>query len=288
MSTPNDVLLEAIDVHRNFGDFAAVRGMNMTIRRSEMVGLVGESGSGKTTFGQTILRMQEPSAGRVLFEGRDLAQIPKKELRALRPQLQYIFQDPYGSLNPRLSVEQAIGEPLLVHGLSTTDSVRADVEAALEMCGMPADAADRYPHEFSGGQRQRIVIARAMALGPKFVVADEPVSALDVSIQAQIINLFADLREQEETSFLFISHDLSVVEHLCDRILIMYRGVVVEEGTKDHIFTDPRHPYTQTLLDAVPIPDPRRRTRHTAQPFAEYSTSPVMHDVGGGHLVAEV
>lgn len=233
--------------------------VSLTMRAGETVGLVGESGSGKTTFGQTILRLQGKTAGNVRFLGQDLFALPGRKLSALRPRMQYIFQDPYSALNPRMTIGRAIGEPLLEHGLASKADVSDKVAEILEICGMDANAMDRYPHEFSGGQRQRIVIARAMALKPDFVVADEPVASLDVSIQAQIINLFSDLQEIEKTAFLFISHDLSVVEHLCERIMIMYLGVVVETGTRDEIFNNPIHPYTQELLAAVPVADPHRR-----------------------------
>lgn len=272
----------------------AIDGVSLTVREGEMLGLVGESGSGKTTFGQTVLRMQDPTSGSVRFGGQDLLALSRKELTRLRPRAQYIFQDPYSALNPRLQISDAVGEPLLQHGLATRDDVRDKVTAILDVCGMGADSLDRYPHEFSGGQRQRIVIARAMAMNPDFVVADEPVSALDVSIQAQIINLFSDLREQRSTAFLFISHDLGIVEHLCTRVAIMYRGVIVEQGTRDQLFDDPLHPYTKELLAAVPVPDPRRRERRrTLRAARDWDTErdpsagpPALTDVGDGHLVA--
>ncbi|KAB7790236.1 dipeptide ABC transporter ATP-binding protein [Bifidobacterium leontopitheci] len=285
---------------------SVVRGVNdvsLTIQSGETVGLVGESGSGKTTLGQTILRLQGKTDGDVRFRGRDVFAMPAKQLRALRPEMQYIFQDPYSSLNPRLPVIDAIGEPMLEHGLATKDDVRDHVTQVLEICGLNADALDRYPHEFSGGQRQRIGIARAMALRPDFVVADEPVASLDVSIQAQIINLFSDLQEIRKTAFLFISHDLSVVEHLCERIVIMYLGVVVETGSRDELFNNPLHPYTKELLDAIPVPNPRLRRTITAstripdgdpaahRPYAaaiREGKVPELHQVNEHHWVADV
>ncbi|MGI6877161.1 ABC transporter ATP-binding protein [Microbacterium sp. gxy059] len=266
----------------------AVDGVSLSIREGELFGLVGESGSGKTTFGQTVLRMHDATSGSVRFRGEEILDVPRKDLRGLRPRGQYVFQDPFGALNPRLTIVDAVGEPMRTHGLATKEDERERVTAVLEACGLGADALDRFPHEFSGGQRQRIVIARAMALEPDFVVADEPVSALDVSIQAQIINLFSDLRDERRTAFLFISHDLGIVEHLCSRVAIMYRGRVVEQGTREQIFDAPLHPYTRELLDAVPIPDPRRRRRHVraSREWAETAERPALRDVGDGHLVA--
>ncbi|MDN5720209.1 MULTISPECIES: ATP-binding cassette domain-containing protein [unclassified Corynebacterium] len=290
-------LLQVDGLVKHFGTTRAVDGVDLVVRRGETVGLVGESGSGKTTLGQAVLRMTSPTAGRVLFDGRDLATFSRRQLQRARPRMQYIFQDPYGALNPRMTVGDAVGEPLLQHRLATRSTVDALVAEVLGICGMPADAARRYPHEFSGGQRQRVVIARAMALGPELVVADEPVSALDVSVQAQIINLFSDLREQRETAFLFISHDLGVVWHLCDRVVVMERGRVVESGTRGQIFTDARHPYTRALIAAVPVSDPRDRRRHVVADLlgrdpergmtaGQDAPRAELRDVGDGHLVA--
>ena len=244
---------------RPVGWVRALDGVSFEIDRGEAFGLVGESGSGKTTLGQTVLRMQEKTSGQVLFDGMDIHALSPKEYQKTHTRMQYIFQDPYSSLNPRLRIGDAIAEPLLVHGLAAKANVRDRVENILTQCGMSGRFMDRYPHEFSGGQRQRIVIARAMALNPEFVVADEPVSSLDVSIQAQIINLFSDLQEERKLAYLFISHDLGIVEHLCSRIAIMYLGLVVEMATRDELFSNSIHPYTRALLSAVPIPDPERK-----------------------------
>ncbi|WP_440604655.1 ABC transporter ATP-binding protein [Bacillus sp. GB_SG_008] len=241
---------------RTVGHVKAVDGVSFTINKGEIFGLVGESGSGKTTIGKTILRLVDKTEGEVKFQGQDVHKLSKKELQQLRPNMQLVFQDPFSSLNPRMRIGDAIGEPLLAHGLATKENVREKVLEVLELCGLASYHIDRYPHEFSGGQRQRIVIARAMALNPDFIVADEPVAALDVSIQAQIINLFSELQRKKGLSYLFISHDLSVVEHLCTKIGIMYLGTIVETAPRDELFANPLHPYTKALLSAVPIPDP--------------------------------
>ncbi|OIK14779.1 oligopeptide/dipeptide ABC transporter ATP-binding protein [Bacillus sp. MUM 13] len=234
----------------------AVDGVSFTIEKGDVFGLVGESGSGKSTIGKTILRLHDKTEGDVKYKGKDVFSLSKKELKSLRVQTQLIFQDPFSSLNPRIRVGDAIGEAMIEHGLATKKDVRAKVLQVMEICGLSPYQIDRYPHEFSGGQRQRIVIARAMALNPEFIVMDEPVAALDVSIQAQIINLFSDLKQKQGLSYLFISHDLSVVEHLCTKIAIMYLGNIVEFGTKEELFSNPLHPYTKALLSAVPVPDP--------------------------------
>lgn len=241
----------------------AVDGVSFDVRPGEALGLVGESGCGKTTVGRTLLRLIPKTGGTVRFDGRDVYAARGNELKSLRRQMQIIFQDPAGSLNPRMRIAAIVGEPLQVHAMvSSKDELRQRVEGLLERCGMPRASADRYPHEFSGGQRQRIGIARALALNPRFIVCDEPTSALDVSIQAQILNLLADLRDEMGLSYLFISHDMAVIQHICDRVAVMYKGKIVEEGTRDSIMKSPHHPYTRALLSAVPEPDPRRvRTR---------------------------
>jgi peptide/nickel transport system ATP-binding protein len=245
-----------IVLDRHIGDVRAVDDVTLTIERGETLGLVGESGSGKTTVGRAILRLYEPTAGTIRFDGKDITHLSETELRPLRRQMQMVFQDPFASLNPRHSVGRLVGEPLRVHGLARGGSARRRVRELLEVVGLPQDAATRYPHEFSGGQRQRIGLARAIALNPDFVVADEPVSALDVSIQAQIINLLEELQREFDLTYLFIAHDLAVVRHISDRIAVMYLGIIVEISPAEELYDNPLHPYTISLLSAVPIPDP--------------------------------
>jgi oligopeptide transport system ATP-binding protein len=237
----------------------AVEDVSLAIQPGETLGLVGESGCGKSTLGRLLLRLIEPTAGDVLFEGRSLLAMPPRDLRALRRHMQIVFQDPYGSLNPRMRVKTIVGEGLVIHGIGTRRERLARVRELLGLVGLAADAEERYPHEFSGGQRQRIGIARALAVGARFIVADEPVSALDVSIQAQILNLLQDLRQRLGLTMLFVSHDLRIIEHVSDRVAVMYLGRIVESGTREQIYTAARHPYTRALLAAVPVPDPRHR-----------------------------
>jgi len=237
----------------------AVDGVSFEVGRGEVVGLVGESGSGKTTLGRSVLRLVEPTGGSVSFDGREITNLPAAKMKALRSQMQIIFQDPYASLNPRMSVGQIIGEALLLHNIGDRKDRAQRVGDLLEKVGLPRSVAGRFPHEFSGGQRQRIGIARALAVNPQFIVADEPVSALDVSIQAQIINLLQDLKEELGLSILFIGHDLSVIEFLCDRVVVLYLGKIMETASAADLYTNPRHPYTRALLDAAPVPDPRAR-----------------------------
>ncbi|MCB9549662.1 MAG: dipeptide ABC transporter ATP-binding protein [Myxococcales bacterium] len=240
-------------VPRVVGQVQAVDGVDLDVMPGQAVGLVGESGCGKTTTGRCILRLVEPTAGELHFDGRDLRALSRAELRALRREMQIIFQDPFGSLNPRRTVFQTLAEPLKLHGLCTTpEELRAEVDRLLLRVGLDPDYRDRYPHQFSGGQRQRVGIARALSVRPRFIVCDEPVSALDVSVQAQILNLLADLRTELGLSYLFIAHDLAVVRHLCDVVAVMYLGRIVEIGPVDAIFENPQHPYTQALLSAVP------------------------------------
>lgn len=241
---------------RKVGNVKAVDGISFTINRGESFGLVGESGCGKSTIGRTILRLLEKTEGQVVFNGQDIHTLSKNKLREMRPKMQIVFQDPFSSLNPRIKVGEAIGEALLDHGLVDRKNLKNRVIETLEICGLSGYHYDRFPHEFSGGQRQRIGIARALILNPEFIVADEPVSALDVSIQAQIINLLTDLQREKQLTYLFISHDLSVVEHLCNRIGVMYLGSMVEMASKEELFRNPLHPYTKALLSAVPVPDP--------------------------------
>ena len=243
-------------MQRVVGHVKAVDGISFTIRCGMTMGLVGESGCGKTTVGKTILRLNERTSGEVLFFGVDICMLSRKELRLVRPKFQIIFQDPYSSLSPRLPVSEIIGEAVKEHHIVPDSEYDDHLDSVMKSCGLEPYHKDRYPHEFSGGQRQRICIARALALNPTFIVCDEPVSALDVSIQAQIINLLKDLQEKYNLTYLFISHDLSVVEHISDDVGVMYLGNLVEYGSKDAIFKNPLHPYTQALLSAAPIPDP--------------------------------
>jgi peptide/nickel transport system ATP-binding protein len=249
---------------RHVGDIKAVDDVSLTIERGETLGLVGESGCGKSTVGRAILRLYKPTAGRIVFDGRDITHLSERELRPLRRRMQMVFQDPFASLNPRHSVGRIVAEPLRVHGLSSRKTAGARVRELLEIVGLPRDAGSRYPHEFSGGQRQRIGLARSLALNPDFIVADEPVSALDVSIQAQIVNLLERLQREFDLTYLFIAHDLAVVRHISNRIAVMYLGSIVEVSPADDLYTTPLHPYTISLLSAIPIPDPAvERQRET-------------------------
>jgi oligopeptide/dipeptide ABC transporter ATP-binding protein len=249
-------------LNRVVGAVKAVDGVSFDIRKGEVVGLVGESGSGKTTVGRTLLRLEEATGGEVRFAGTDLLSLDRAAMRPFRKRMQIIFQDPYASLNPRETVGQMLHHALSLHRVGAASERQGRAEALMAQVGLSGDYLDRYPHEFSGGQRQRIGIARALAVEPDFVVADEPVSALDVSIQAQVINLLADLRESLSFTMLFIAHDLAVVEHICDRVIVMYLGRVMEIATAETLYGGAVHPYTQALLSAVPVPEPgRRRSR---------------------------
>ncbi|CAI2789503.1 Glutathione import ATP-binding protein GsiA [Serratia grimesii] len=316
---PSDFLVEVRGLKKHFplregvfgqttGQLRAVDDVSFGIRKGTIFGLVGESGSGKTTVGRTLLGLHDKTAGDVLFNGEALDKLSPRQLRAMRPKMQLVFQDPYSSLNPRMRIGDAIGEALLQHGLVHKSALRDRVINTMEICGLSAQQYGRFPHEFSGGQRQRIGIARALILQPEFIVADEPISALDVSIQAQIINLFSDLQEQQGVTFLFISHDLGVVEHLCQDVAVMYLGQIVESADRDSLFRQPRHPYTQALLAAVPSLDPSRQPQamvqgelpnpaqpphgcrfHTRCPLATAQCrelAPALRTVAPGHRVA--
>ena len=294
---------------RRIGDIKAVDDVNFVIYKGETLGLVGESGSGKTTIGRSILRLHEPSGGEVSFDGIDLLALEPDELRATRRRMQMIFQDPYASLNPRMTIGTIVGEPLEVHDGLKGDEKNDRIKELLELVGINPGLVNRYPHEFSGGQRQRIGVARALALNPDLIVCDEPIASLDVSIQAQVINLLMDLQSELNLSYLFIAHDLAVVEHISDRIAVMYLGKIVEYTDKKTLFTNPQHPYTEALLSAVPIPDPTIRRKktilqgdvpspikpppgchfHTRCPYAEERCKveePPLKEFGPGHVVS--
>ncbi|MFD1777384.1 ABC transporter ATP-binding protein [Fredinandcohnia salidurans] len=255
-----EALLEIKNVKKYFSiqkkPLMAVNDLNLIINKGETVGLVGESGCGKSTAGKTIIRLFEPTAGEVLFEGKNIYQFNPRQMKEFRKDVQIIFQDPYASLNPRMKIEDIIAEPLDIHGLARGKKRKERVKELLELVGLRPEHANRFPHEFSGGQRQRIGIARALALNPKFIVCDEPISALDVSIQAQIVNLLKSLQEKMDLTYLFIAHDLSMVKYISDRILVMYLGNMVEFTDSESLYDEPLHPYTKALLSAVPIPDP--------------------------------
>lgn len=302
-------ITKGLILSKQVGAVQAVDGVSFTINRGETLGLVGESGCGKSTTGRLILRLIEATSGEVWFEGRNVLKLGKDEMRELRREMQIIFQDPYASLNPRMTVGDIIGEPMQVHGITQRREKDKRVQELLEVVGLASYHARRYPHEFSGGQRQRIGVARALAVNPKIIVCDEPVSALDVSIQAQVVNLLQDLQQEYGLTYLFIAHDLSVVKHISDRVAVMYLGKIVELTSKQSLYDNPLHPYTKALLSAIPIADPtliRKRTIlegdvpspinppsgcrfHTRCPVATHvckEKEPEFTDIGGGHLAA--
>ena len=246
-------------LQRKVGAVQAVDGLDFEVFRGETLALVGESGCGKTTTGRLLTRLLEPTDGTIIFDGRDISHLPQRSMRPIRRNIQMIFQDPYSSLNPRHTVGTIVGAPFRIQGVDPPGGIRTAVQELLELVGLSPEHYNRYPHEFSGGQRQRIGIARTLALRPKLIVADEPVSALDVSIQAQVINLLEDLQDEFDLTYLLIAHDLSVVRHVCDRVAVMYLGKIVELGDRTGVYSRPRHPYTVALLSAVPVPDPQRR-----------------------------
>ncbi len=249
-------LTRGIVLQRTVGYVRAVDGISFSIERGKTLGLVGESGSGKTTIGRTLVRLYKPTQGQILFEEQDLAKLEGEPLRQVRRRVQMVFQDPYASLNPRFAVGSLIAEPMHIYNLGSASEIREKAAELLRVVGLRPEYIDRYPHEFSGGQRQRIAVARALAINPEFVIADEPVSALDVSVRAQVLNLLQRLQHQFNLTYLFVSHDLSVVRHVADRIAVMYLGKIVELADRDEIYAAPKHPYTKALLSAIPIPDP--------------------------------
>lgn len=320
MSEDKKVLLEVQKVKKEFVTSKSLTGkplkivhavdsVDLTIYEGETIGVVGESGCGKSTLGRCILQLIRPTAGNVLYRGEDITKLSKEQMRQMRRKMQLIFQDPYASLNPRMTVLELIMAPLEAFGIGTMEERVQRVKEIMELVGMPENMMNRYPHEFSGGQRQRIVIARALVLNPEFVVCDEPVSALDVSVRAQVLNLIQELKKKKHLTYMFISHDLSVVKYISDRIAVMYLGRIVEIAEKNELYNNPQHPYTKALLSAIPIPDVDNKMKreiltgdvpsplnppsgcyfHTRCKYATErckTECPVLHDVGNGHMVA--
>jgi len=291
------ILLEIRDLKKYFpvgdglfsrkkGNVKAVDGVNLTINEGETLGLVGESGCGKSTLGRTILRLIEPTSGEVIFHDKNLLALSARELREMRREMQIIFQDPYASLNPRMRVGDIIGEGLEIHKLARGRAKRDRIMELLHQVGLREDHYPRYPHEFSGGQRQRIGLARALALDPSFLILDEPVSALDVSVQAQVINLLMDLQQRLSLTYLFIAHDLRLVEHICSRMAVMYLGKIVEMGTAASLFAAPQHPYTRALLSAIPVPDPDAPPKRVSLDPASFDRGAVLKQIADGHWAA--
>jgi oligopeptide transport system ATP-binding protein len=264
----------------------AVDDVSFSIDKGETFGLVGESGSGKTTTGRCILRLIEPTKGEVLFDGRDVLQLSRGDLRRARRDMQIVFQDPYSSLNPRMRVDEIVEEPLVIHKLGSKVERRERVKQLFALVGLNPDHLRRYPHEFSGGQRQRIGLARALALNPSLIIADEPVSALDVSVQAQVVNLLMELQQRLKLTYLFIAHDLRLVEHICSRVAVMYLGRIVEMGETAKLFASPQHPYTRALLSAIPVPDPDAPRQRIVLDLSSFDRSAPLREVAAGHLAA--
>ena len=264
----------------------AVDDVSFSIERGETFGLVGESGSGKTTTGRCILRLIEPTGGEVLFDGRDVLTLSRGDLRRARRDMQIVFQDPYSSLNPRMRVADIVEEPLVIHKLGSKAERRARVKELVRLVGLNPDHLQRYPHEFSGGQRQRIGLARALALNPSLIIADEPVSALDVSVQAQVVNLLMELQQRLKLTYLFIAHDLRLVEHICSRVAVMYLGRIVEMGDTAKLFASPQHPYTRALLSAIPVPDPDAPRHRIVLDPASFDRAAPLRQIADGHLAA--
>ena len=264
----------------------AVDDVSFSIEKGETFGLVGESGSGKTTTGRCILRLIEPTAGEVLFDGRDVLALSRGDLRRARRDMQIVFQDPYSSLNPRMRVADIVEEPLIIHKLGSKAERRARVKELLGLVGLNPDHLARYPHEFSGGQRQRVGLARALALNPSLIIADEPVSALDVSVQAQVVNLLMELQDRLKLTYLFIAHDLRLVEHICSRVAVMYLGRIVEMGDTAKLFAAPQHPYTRALLSAIPLPDPDAPRKRIVLDPGSFDLAAPLREIAAGHLAA--
>jgi ABC-type oligopeptide transport system ATPase subunit len=264
----------------------AVDDVSFSIEKGETFGLVGESGSGKTTTGRCILRLIEPTGGEVIFDGRDVLKLSRGDLRRARREMQVVFQDPYSSLNPRMRVSDIVEEPLIIHKLGSRTERRERVTQLFALVGLNPDHLERYPHEFSGGQRQRIGLARALALNPSLIIADEPVSALDVSVQAQVVNLLLELQERLKLTYLFIAHDLRLVEHICSRVAVMYLGKIVEMGETAKLFASPQHPYTRALLSAIPVPDPDAPRQRLMLDPASFDRAAPLREVTAGHFAA--